>query len=150
MHEQLLASAGKLSQPPRAVAEEFAAIRDELAERGNTILDARDDLQRLIGQGNKQMARDNNRNFARFMQAQFTHYNPEAMVNTILWVFRAYRSHGFKTTYWAANLNIWVDLLRGGLSQQSFDAIYPFYDWMIVNIPLFTALTDQSSSGTIK
>ena len=144
MKKNLLASAALLPQPPRAAAEEFTIKRDELAARGNQIMDQRADLDKLIGAENRQMARDNNRNFARFMQAQFTTYNPEVMVDTVLWVFRAYRSHGFKTTYWAANLNIWIDMLREELSPQSFEAVYPFYEWLIVNISIFTKLSDEA------
>ncbi|MBM9520918.1 hypothetical protein JWG39_13950 [Desulforhopalus vacuolatus] len=144
MKNTLLTSASLLLQPSQEVASEFAVKRDELAARGNQIMDQRADLDRLIGLENQQMARDNNKNFSRFMQAQFTNYNAEVMVDTVLWVFRAYRSHGFKTTYWAANLNIWTDMLREELSPRAFEAVYPFYEWLIVNIPVFTALSDEA------
>jgi len=65
------------------------------------------------------------------------------LVETVLWVFRAYRSHGFQTTYWAANLNIWVDLIRQELSESAYNEIYPFYNWLIVNIPVFVKLSDE-------
>jgi hypothetical protein len=90
------------------------------------------------------MALDNNTNFARFMESMFFDYNHEVFVDTVLWVFRAYRSHGFKTTYWPANLNTWVELLRAELSPKTFEAIYPFYNWLIVNIPIFVKLTENT------
>jgi hypothetical protein len=102
----------------------------------------RPDLAKLVGKGNEQMAEDNNRNFPRFMFSLFSEYQPAVFVETVLWVFRAYRSHGFQTTYWAANLNIWVDLLQKELSADAWTQIYPFYNWLIVNIPVFTAVTD--------
>jgi hypothetical protein len=76
------------------------------------------------------------------MLSLFSDYQPAVFVETVLWVFRAYRSHGFQTTYWAANLNIWVDLLQKELSEDAWQQIYPFYNWLIVNIPVFTAITD--------
>jgi len=92
------------------------------------------------------MAEDNNRNFPRFMTSLFLDYKPEVIVETVLWVFRAYRSHGFQTTYWAANLNIWVELLKKELTPEAFKEIYPFYNWLIVNIPVFVSITDTDLS----
>jgi hypothetical protein len=42
------------------------------------------------------------------MVSLFGDYHPEVLVETVLWVFRAYRSHGFKLTYWPAQLDMWV------------------------------------------
>ena len=148
MKEQLLKTAATLVQPPESAAAEFARKREELAARGNQTMAAREDLEKLVGKGNRQMAEDNNRNFARFMESMFQAYQPEVLVKTVLWVFRAYRSHGFHTTYWAANLNIWVDMLREELSTEAFSELYPFYNWLIVNIPVFVDLTDPAIDGT--
>lgn len=143
MKEQLLESAMTLGQPPESAAQEFSEKREALAARGNQAIADRPDLEKLVGIGNRQMAEDNNRNFARFMASLFTEYSADVLVDTVLWVFRAYRSHGFQTTYWAANLNVWVDLLRQDLSRTSFEALYPYYNWLIVNIPSFVKLTDK-------
>jgi hypothetical protein len=35
-----------------------------------------------------------------------------------------------------------VDLLQKELSADAWTQIYPFYNWLIVNIPKFTAVTD--------
>jgi hypothetical protein len=106
----------------------------------------RTDLEKLIGKGNQCMAEDNNRNFARFMESLFYNYRPDVFVETVLWVFRAYRSHGFQTTYWPANLNTWIENLKKTLSPEAFNAIYPFYNWLIVNIPIFVKLSDEQIS----
>lgn len=146
MKETLLKTARQLVQPSPEASREFSAICGELAERGSVTLFRRKDLDRLIGETNRDMAEDNNRNFARFMDALFDAYSPEIFVDTVLWVFRAYRSHGFQTTYWAANINIWADMLKKELTTEGFAQISPFYDWLIVNIPVFTKLTDDSVS----
>ena len=146
MKEKLLETALSLIQPQESVVQEFSRKRDELAAMGNRTMADRSDLEKLVGKGNQQMAEDNNRNFARFMESMFSDYNAEVLVDTVLWVFRAYRSHGFQTTYWAANLNVWVDMLDRELSTEAFDALYPYYNWLIVNIPIFVKLTDEAVS----
>ncbi len=147
MKEKLIKTASLLIQPQESAREEFSRMRDKLAEMGNQTMANRADLDKLVGKDNQKMAEDNNRNFARFMVSLFSDFNPKMLVETVLWVFCAYRSHGFQTTYWAANLNIWVDILRQELSKESFEGIYPFYQWLIVNIPIFTKISDEAITG---
>ncbi|MFP4040416.1 MAG: hypothetical protein ACLFS7_07730 [Desulfosudaceae bacterium] len=147
MKEKLFDTASELSPPSDSAIEDFAKKHEQLAGMGNQIMAKRVDLDKLVGKGNQEMAEDNNRNFARFMLSIFTDFNPKVLVETVLWVFRAYRAHGFQTTYWAANLNIWVDLIRQELSESSYKEIYPFYNWLIVNIPVFVKLSDETLYG---
>lgn len=148
MKNQLLVSSQKLIVPPEKAREEFSAKIGMLVAQGNMALTARTDLDKLLGPGNHEMAENNNANFSRFMESMFTEYDPATLVETVLWVFRAYRSHGFQTTYWAANLDIWLKMLEKELSKDAFASISPFYIWLIVNIPLFVKITDKSLSGT--
>ncbi|THB81005.1 MAG: hypothetical protein D3926_04240 [Desulfobacteraceae bacterium] len=143
MKESLVQTASQLMIPSKEAADEFSKKRESLAAMGSDRLSKRTDIEKLVGQGNQQMAEDNNRNFARFMESLFLEYNPQVFVDTVLWVFRAYRSHGFQTTYWATNLNIWVDLLKSELSSGAFDQIYPLYNWLIINIPIFASLSEK-------
>lgn len=150
MQEHLLKTASNLIQPPIVAVEEFSQKQEKLAALGNQKMSQRPDVEKLVGKGNQEMAEDNNRNFARFMVSLFTEFSPEVLVETVLWVFRAYRSHGFRTTYWAANLDIWVEMIRQELSGETFEAIYPFYNWLIVNIPIFVKLTNDDPSDQPK
>ncbi|WP_273266591.1 hypothetical protein [Flexistipes sinusarabici] len=143
MKQQLLNSAKKLQQPSESAATEFSHKREQLAVKGSQLLSERNDMEKLVGKGNKQMSEDNNKNFARFMESMFSGYDPNVLVETVLWVFRAYRSHGFQTTYWAANLNIWIEMLKNEMSEETFNELYPFYNWLVVNIPVFVKLTDE-------
>lgn len=149
MKDALLTTAQKLVPPSEAAIREFEAKWEQIAAAGSQRLKARPDLEKLVGKGNEQMAEDNNRNFPRFMLSLFSDYQPAVFVETVLWVFRAYRSHGFHTTYWAANLNIWVDLLQKELSADAWKQIHPFYNWLIVNIPQFTAVTDTDLAASV-
>ena len=139
--DHLITTAKAMMQPPSEVADEFSARREHLANLVNQSMSVRPDLERLVGVGNRLMMEDNNRNFGRFMESIFYHYEAEVLVETVLWVFRAYRSHGFQTIYWPANLSTWVERLRNELSGRTFEAIYPFYNWLIINIPTFVRLT---------
>jgi hypothetical protein len=141
--EALLASARQLKQPAPEAAAEFARKREQLVSMASGVMSQRPDLERLVGQGNQLMAENNNSNFARFMESLFHHYEPEMLVETVLWVFKTYRAHGFTTAYWPANLDTWVNMLDKELSSESSSAIYPFYHWLITNIPVFAKLTDR-------
>jgi hypothetical protein len=139
----LISSASLLKQPSVNVATEFESKRELLASEMNRLMIARSDLNLLIGEGNTAMMEDNHRNHGRFISSVLTNYQPEVLVETVLWVFRAYRSHGFHLTYWPAQLDQWVELFKTHLSQEAFNEIYPFYHWMIVNQPLFVMESDK-------
>ena len=142
MKKKILTSAKQLLQPSKEAAAEFSEKREQIVAVCNRIFSSRSDIDALVGRDNLQMAKDNNHNFSRFMMAIFTDYHPDILVQTVLWVFRAYRAHGFETTYWAANLNIWMETLQAELSESAFKEISPFYNWLIIHIPIFTALTE--------
>ncbi len=144
MKQNLLKTASRLTQPPESALTEFRVKHESLAESCTQKMVKRSDLDKLIGKGNLEMMSDNNRNFSRFMLSLFTEYNPDVLVETVLWVFQAYRSHGFQTTFWAAHLNTWMEQISSELSNESLEAISPFYHWLIVNIPIFSKLTDET------
>ncbi|MBF0197230.1 MAG: hypothetical protein HQL32_05950 [Planctomycetes bacterium] len=144
--EDLIISAGKLCTPKTGVASEYTTKHEALSAKINQIMLNRDDLDSLIGSSNKEMMQDNHRNHARFFVSLFAAYDPEVLVETVLWVFRAYRSHGFQLSYWPAQLDTWVEVLKSHLSPEAYDEIYPFYHWMITNQPAFSLLSDKSLS----
>ena len=109
----------------------------------NSLMLERKDLEKLIGKDNERMMKDNHANHVRFIASILKNYNPEVLVDTVLWVFRAYRSHGFSTNYWATQLNSWIIILKEVLSPKSYTEVYPLYEWMQVNIPLFVKLSDE-------
>jgi hypothetical protein len=142
--EDLLKSASKLKQPSSEAIAEFTSKAAVMTSVLNDRLSQRADIIQLIGEGNLEMMYDNHRNHMRFMTSLFNDYNSVVFTETVLWVFRAYRSHGFKLTYWPAQLDNWVEIFKNELSKECFDEIYPFYDWLIVNNPLFAFFSDQA------
>ncbi|MDP2236138.1 MAG: hypothetical protein Q8J88_06875 [Bacteroidales bacterium] len=145
--EFLIKTAEKLMQPSDAAANEFSEKADSMVVLINNHFKKRSDLNMLTGEGNVDMMIDNHRNHVRFMISVFKHYEPEVLVETVLWVFRAYRSHGFKLTYWPAQLDAWVEIFKTELSPAAFAEIYPFYNWMIIHNPIFAKVSDEILTG---
>lgn len=144
----LLTSAGNLKQVSASAYSEYNIKGDQLVAKMNELMFQRADLHLLIGDGNEEMMKDNHANHVRFIASVLKNYHPEVLVDTILWVFRAYRSHSFTTNYWAAQLNAWIIILKESLSVDTFNEIYPLYEWMQINIPLFVKLSDQQLSAS--
>lgn len=141
--ENLLQSAKALKQPGSESVKEYSSKLDVLVSTMNSTMQSREDIDTLVGAHNIQMMKDNHANHARFMESVFNAYEPAVLVDTVLWVFRAYRSRHFSSTYWAAQMNTWIEIYREHLSEQCFKEILPFYKWMQVNIPIFNYLATE-------
>jgi len=139
----LIESAKKLNIVSVASAEEYSQKAEQLIAKTNSLMLEKSDIKDIIGLENTDMMKDNTANHVRFMISVFKNFYPEVLVETILWVFRAYRSHGFKTNYWATQLNTWIILLKEQLSPDCYSEIYPYYEWMQINIPIFVKVSDE-------
>ena len=144
--EQLIGSAQKLRPPSAEAAADFAAKQETMAAELNRRMLARPDLDRLIGADNRAMMENNSRNMLRFMASLFRAFEPVVLAETALWVFRSYRAHGFLLSFWPANLDTAVEILREELAAESFAAVYPTLEWLTTNIPAFTQLSDEALS----
>lgn len=144
--EELIAAASRLTPPADRWVGEFSEKREAMAAEVNRVISARPDLEKLVGADGKSMSEDNNRNFSLFMESLIGHFQPEVLVDTALWVFRAYRAHGFQTVYWPANLNAWMQTLKQTVSPEAFREISPFYAWLITHVPDFVNLTDDMAN----
>lgn len=141
--EQLMKTAKELNFSNMEAIQEYAEKREHLVAKVNQIMLGRQDIFELINEKHVDMMKDNHSNHARFVETILRHYNPEVLIETVLWVFRTYRSRGFHPSYWPAQLNTWVAVLKDSVSPKTFQAIYPLYNWFIVNIPAFTAISDR-------
>jgi hypothetical protein len=141
--EYLIKSAEKLQQVSKESAAEFSTKRDALVVLMNQKMEARPDLVDMVGEGNVEMMKDNHANHARFLESIFNQHSPEVLTDTVLWVFRAYRSRNFSSTYWAAQLNNWIEIYKKELSPKCYSEIYPYYNWMQINIPVFNQLAEN-------
>lgn len=144
IREDLFLSARKLQQVSEKSAIEFGSKREQLVILMNKKMEKRDDLHQMVGAGNVEMMKDNHANHARFMESIFNNNAPEMLTDTVLWVFRAYRSRNFSSTYWAAQLNTWIEIYKTELSTECYNEIYPYYKWMQINIPTFNKLAEDN------
>jgi len=139
--QQLLDQATALPPVSVAAAMEYARMQPGLAEAVSTNLLLRPDLEQLIGPGNQDLMADNHRNHGRFIASLLQAFSPEILVETILWVFGAYRSRGFQSDYWPVQLQAWLQLLPQYLSAASVTEIAPLYRYMLAHQPDFADLT---------
>ena len=139
----LLETAQKLIQVSDSTSEEYNKKTEQLITKMNVLMTERPDIEHLVGTNNINMMQDNHANHVRFIGSILKNYNPDVLVETILWVFRAYRSHGFTTNYWAAQLNTWIIVIKEILTPTSFVEVYPYYEWMQVNIPMFVKISNE-------
>lgn len=140
----LLDRAGELLQVSLNSAEEYQQKADRLITEMNERMLERPDIESLVGKNNIDMMKDNHANHVRFIASILKNQNADVLVETVLWVFRAYRSHGFTTNYWAAQLNTWMIILKEELSPECFNEVYPYYEWMQINIPIFVKVSDEN------
>lgn len=126
----LLQTCRELKGFSNKASEEYFMKSEVLLSEMNAIMLKRADIKDLVGEENLLMMQDNHSNHIRFIASILKEFNPEVLVETILWVFRAYRSHGFSTNYWAAQLNTWIEVLKNQLSAESYLEINPLYNWM--------------------
>lgn len=138
----LLHTAHQLKQVSVTTANEYHQKTEQLIFKINTLMLKRSDIEILVGDNNLDMMKDNHANHARFIDSILKNHNPDVLVDTVLWVFRAYRSHGFKSNYWSAQLNTWIITLKEVLSPESFDEVLPYYEWMQINIPVFVKVSN--------
>ncbi len=142
--EELIKEAEALPRPTLEAAREYKRQSPAVVAEINLIMSGREDLLTLIGPGNQAMMEDNHRNHALFMASLLLNFHPEVLVDTVLWVFRAYRAHGFNLTYWPAQLDTWITVLTKHLSAPSYDVIAPIYEFMIIRQPAFAGLSDAA------
>lgn len=140
----LLESARRLHSVGESACDEYSARMERLVTRINTLMLDRKDIEELVGSANVEVMKDNHANHVRFIASMLRAFNAEVLVETVLWVFRTYRSRGFYGTYWAAQLNGWMKILPEELTPETFAEILPYYEWMHVNIPLFVELSAEN------
>ncbi len=141
--DDLINAARSLLTVPLSAVQEYSEKREKMVSLINEKMVKRADITELIGEKNLDMMKDNHRNHAMFVESVMGSPNAEILTDTVLWVFRSYRSRGFHQNYWSAQLSTWIEVLKDNLSDESFNAIYPIYNWFIINIPHFTNISDK-------
>lgn len=144
--DQLLDTARALPLGAPEALPDYDANRGAMVAAVDRMLLARPDLDDLIGPGNRALMQDNHRNHAEFMGALLHRCDPRVLTDSVLWVFRTYRAHGFRPAYWPVELAAWVTVGETLLAPLTRAALDPIYDWLTEHCPDFTALTDAPAA----
>ncbi|MGM0531987.1 MAG: hypothetical protein ACQER7_11615 [Bacteroidota bacterium] len=142
----LIKSAEKLNPVSSSSITAYEQQAEKIIGTMNERMLQRSDIKTLTGIENIDMMKDNHANHVQFMASIFKNKNAGVLVETILWVFRAYRSHGFSPDYWDVQLEVWKDVLKNILSGGAWQEIEPYYEWMQHNVPVFLELTNDVTS----
>jgi len=144
--EDLVASAEKLPPFPATAAAEFGEKRQALVSQVNSLMASRADIETLVGPENMEMMKNNHANHGLFIESMLETFDPNVLVETILWVFTAYKSRNFHDNYWVAQLNSWITAIESSLSNESAESVMKLYHWMVIHIPQFSAITGESQA----
>ncbi|HPI03279.1 MAG TPA: hypothetical protein PLB12_09285 [Candidatus Goldiibacteriota bacterium] len=143
--QALLDSARKIMAPSPETAKEFSDKRVILTRIIKQVLDAKLSLPESDKAQKSGMDRNDHTYHLMHMEGLFTAYSPEEYVDTTLWTARMYRSHGFNLNHWETILKTITDIFKTELTPKAYGEIYPFYEWMISNIPDFISITDNQA-----
>lgn len=138
---KLLQTAEKLFPVSSEAVNEYREKRDIVLYKMNQAMLERSDIIELVGgKKNISMMKDNHANHLKFICSIMKTPDPEILVDTIVWVFIAYMSRGFHSTYWPAQINTWVSIFKENFSEKTFLEISSLYEWISINIPVFESL----------
>ncbi|MFW6257622.1 MAG: hypothetical protein ACOC11_02445 [Prolixibacteraceae bacterium] len=142
-YTDLITSAEKIPAVQQSSFLEYQNRKESLVAAINIYMTSRNDLPELVGQNNVQMMKNNHLNHVLFINSILQVPNSEVLVDTVLWVFKTYRSHGFSVKYWNVQINAWLHILKNQLSHEAYQEICPLYKWMQEHIPVFDKLSSE-------
>jgi hypothetical protein len=128
-----------------AAREEFDHKLESLSAAVTAALLARPDVERLVGPGNQEVMRTNHLHHGRFMSTLLLAFDGKELVDTVIWVLRAYRAHGFHLDYWPIQLSAWLEVMERELSGEALRGIAPIYHWMTDNMTALAALAEDAA-----
>ena len=128
---QFRRKAMQLRRVSPVAAAAYEAARETMLPLVDRRLIEREDLQRLIGSNPIALMRLNHRNHAVFMTNVF-HYSCYGLFAQVLvWVYRAYRHHGFAGEYFPVELAAWRAAVSECLAPPVAAEIDAVYAWMV-------------------
>lgn len=145
--EELIASAAELPPPGEDAAQEYMDKGSGLAAKVTASLRANHAVSRVVGQENFALMANNHVNHAQYMASVFYSYSPQSFVESVLWVYRTYTSHGFKHAYWPLQLTAWLEHMRRDLSPRAYEELSPFYRWLLDHHEKLAVLSRDSETA---
>ena len=140
----LVESADKLINVSETSIKEYMEKTDLLVAMLNEIMLKREDIIKLIGgKNNITIMKNNHHGHLCFISAILQVPDSVTLVDTLLWVFHTFLSRGFSPNYWEVQLSTLTLLMKENISEKSFVEISNIYNWMNLNISLFTMIADN-------
>ncbi|ADU66518.1 hypothetical protein LGV61_08950 [Desulfurispirillum indicum] len=140
----LLQAARHIPPPSQASAEEYASLCEILsASVTRSMLNSPHIAELIGGSAHQDMMAENHRNHGLFLCVLLRHYQAEYLVDTVLWVYRAYMSHGFQRLYWQVQLETWQNILQEHLSDKAYREISPIYQFLLHHQDDFARLSQE-------
>ncbi|MDI6402488.1 hypothetical protein QLX67_10825 [Balneolaceae bacterium ANBcel3] len=145
--EQLIESAKKLGPFSKEAYVAYEEKSWAMIQFVNDRMLRRPDLSDMVSESNVEMMKDNHANHALFIASMLKNYDPGVLVETVLWVFRAYKNRGFQSTYWPSQLQAWMSALREHVAQEQARHILPLYHWILVHTPVFDRISSSDTDN---
>ena len=121
----------QLRRVSAAAASAYEAERDTMLPLVDRKLIEWEDLQRLIGSNPIALMRLNHSNHALFMANVFRYSCFGLFAQVLVWVYRAYRHHGFAGEYFPIELAAWRAAVSECLAPPVAAEIDAVYAWML-------------------
>lgn len=126
----LFTSASLLPPVSAEACEEYRCKALLMICRLNQVMEAREDLDDLIGPGNLELMRENHANHVHYFSTLLEVFEPGNLIDTVTWVVRTYRSRGFSLGYWPVMLDAAKRIAHEELSSCNSIRIVPYYEWI--------------------
>ena len=144
MKEKLLEELTELSPVSQSSAKAYHEHMTFLLDRVNKKMASRPDLPDLVGSNPLSFMYDNHRNHAVFMDNVFQLSLFPLLLDTVPWVYRTYRNHGFSHDYFPAHLRAWREAIPEILDPETSAPLVRVYDWMLSRHEDFIALSREA------
>ncbi len=110
---------------------EFTDKSRDLIHFLDTTIENRDDVDVLLGGRPMELLQQNHVNHAKFMSSIFALKSGSGFVETVIWVYRAYRGRGISADYFPIALEAWKQGVNKFLSPDNVNGISNVYSLMI-------------------
>jgi len=137
MDKNPLEKFGEIPKVSLEAAEAYKSKMNLLVEKTNNILFVRDDLTELIGDNPINKMYNNHKNHANFIYNSLKLNDKKLFINSIIWVYRSYSSHGFSYDYFSVELKAWIKAVEENIEKAKAEEINNLYSWMLDNHHLF-------------
>lgn len=136
-----------LERVPEPSASAYLAWKTKMAAHVTDLLCLRQDLEEIIGVGNREVMALNHENHADYIGSVLEIKSGMDLVSTVTWVYRSYTSRGFSFEYFPIELNAWREAVARFLIHDDSETILEFYDLLLDSHPYFCAEARAAQDG---